>query len=97
MTRIPTQIDQIADAYLNWMVAESPSYATYIGVPGGEDKLDDESPAAHLKQYEKAGEVLKELQSAVVADDTDRVTKHAMEQTLEIGRASCRERVSSPV
>jgi len=41
MKRESTPIDQIADSYLDWMVQESPSYATYIGMKGGEDRLDD--------------------------------------------------------
>jgi uncharacterized protein (DUF885 family) len=82
--RNPTAIDQIADAYLDWMVAESPSYATYIGRPGGEDKLDDESPEAHAKAAAKAADVLKQLAAAEAADDTDRVTKDAMQRTLQL-------------
>ena len=85
MTRVPSAIDKIADNYLNWMVAESPTYATYIGAKGGEDKLDDETPAAHARSNAKAVEVLAELASATPADDTDRVTKDAMERTLRLG------------
>ena len=82
--RNPTAIDQIADAYLDWMVAESPSYATYIGRPGGEDKLDDESPEAHARSAAKAAEVLKQLAATEAADDTDRVTKDAIQRTLQL-------------
>ncbi|MFM7029802.1 MAG: DUF885 domain-containing protein [Micrococcales bacterium] len=85
MTRVPSAIDKIADNYLTWMVAESPSYATYIGAKGSEDKLDDESPAAQAKSAAKAAEVLAELAAATPVDDTDRVTKDAMERTLRLG------------
>ncbi|MEN9748203.1 MAG: hypothetical protein RLZZ603_895 [Actinomycetota bacterium] len=85
MSRKPTAIDQIADSYLDWMVEESPSYATYIGRPGGEDKLDDESPAAAAKSASKAAEVLRQLAATEAADDTDRVTKDAMQRTLQLG------------
>jgi uncharacterized protein (DUF885 family) len=84
MSRKPTAIDQIADSYLDWMVAESPSYATYIGRPGGEDKLDDESPAAAAKSASKASEVLRQLAATDAVDDTDRVTKDAMQRTLQL-------------
>ena len=82
--RNSTPIDQIADAYLDWMVEQSPSYATYIGVPSGEDRLDDESPAAHQRSAAKAAEVLMQLSQAEAVDDTDRVTKDAMERTLRL-------------
>jgi uncharacterized protein (DUF885 family) len=85
MSRKPTAIDQIADSYLDWMVDESPSYATYIGRPGGEDKLDDESPAAAAKSASKAAEVLRQLAATDAVDDTDRVTKDAMQRTLQLG------------
>lgn len=82
--RKPTAIDNIADSYLDWMVAESPTFATYIGRPGGEDRLDDESPEAHAKSAAKAGEVLKQLAATESEDDTDRVTKDAMQRTLQL-------------
>jgi len=84
MARIPSQIDQIADSYLDWMVAESPSFATYIGRPGGEALLDDESPAAHAKAQAKRLEVLAQLSAAEPVDDTDRVTKDALTRDLEL-------------
>jgi len=83
--REATAIDKIADAYLDWMVAESPTFATYIGREGGEDRLDDESPQAHAKSAAKAREVLAQLASTDAADDTDRVTKDAMQRTLQLG------------
>jgi len=85
MTRKPTQIDQIAESYLDWMVAESPTFATYIGRPGGDDKLDDESPEAAAKSAAKAAEVLRQLAATDAVDDTDRVTKDAMQRTLQLG------------
>ena len=85
MSRKPTQIDQIAESYLDWMVAESPTFATYIGRPGGDDKLDDESPEAAAKSAAKSAEVLRQLAAAEAADDTDRVTKDAMQRTLQLG------------
>jgi len=82
--RTPSEIDKIADDYLNWMVAESPSFATYIGVPGGEDKLDDESPEAHHEAAAKAAQVLAQLANTAAVDDTDLVTKDALVRTLNL-------------
>ena len=84
MSRTPTQIDQIAESYLDWMVSESPSFATYIGRPGANDRLDDESPEAAAKSVAKAAEVLRQLDAADPVDDTDRVTKDAMQRTLQL-------------
>ncbi|MEN9715673.1 MAG: hypothetical protein RJA35_1140 [Actinomycetota bacterium] len=84
MSRTPSEIDKLADSYLDWMVQQSPSYATYLGRPGGEDQLDDESPAAHEKSVKKAAEVLKQLDATEAVDDTDRVTKDAMQRTLKL-------------
>ena len=84
MKRESTPIDQIADSYLDWMVQESPSYATYIGMKGGEDRLDDESPAAHERSAKKTAEVLAQLATAEPLDDTDRVTKDAMQRNLQL-------------
>ena len=82
--RTPSEIDKLADDYLNWMVSKSPSFATYIGVPGAEDKLDDESPEAHHEAAAKAAQVLAELVKTAVVDDTDLVTKDALERTLNL-------------
>lgn len=84
MARMPSQIDQIANAHLNWMAEQSPGFATYIGRPGGEDRLDDESPAAHEKSAAHAKDVLAQLAAAEAVDDTDRVTKDAMTRNLEL-------------
>lgn len=84
MSRKPSEIDKIADSYLDWMVEQSPSYATYLGRPGGEDRLDDETPEAHERSVKKAAEVLKQLDAAEAVDDTDRVTKDAMQRTLKL-------------
>jgi uncharacterized protein (DUF885 family) len=88
MARTPSVIDQIANAHLEWIAEHSPSFATYIGRPGAEDKLDDESPSAHAQAHAHALEVLTQLAQAEAADDTDRVTKDAMTRTLELDVAT---------
>ncbi|MEY4743003.1 MAG: hypothetical protein RIR34_342 [Actinomycetota bacterium] len=88
MARTPSVIDQIANAHLEWIAEHSPSFATYIGRPGAEDKLDDESPSAHAQAHAHALEVLAQLAQAEAADDTDRVTKDAMTRTLELDVAT---------
>ena len=42
----------IADDYFDAAVALSPINATYLGIPGHEEDLDDFSPAGHAAQLE---------------------------------------------
>ena len=85
MTREPSEIDKIANAWLQRMAEMSPSFATYIGQPGGEDKLDDVSPEAQEREAEEARKVLAQLNSAPVRDKVDEVTLDAMREDLNLG------------
>ena len=38
--REPTALDALAEAYFDARVSLSPFLATYLGVPGGEDRLE---------------------------------------------------------
>lgn len=82
MSREPSQIDQIAEAWVKTMAEQSPSFATDAGIPGGEDKLDDVSPDAQHHQNELRKGVLEELSRAQVRDAVDEVTLDAMNQDL---------------
>jgi uncharacterized protein (DUF885 family) len=84
MTREPSEIDKIANAWVDRMAELSPSFSTYIGHPGGEDKLDDASPAAAAQMNEEEKRVLAQLDSATVRDETDEVTLHAMRDRLNL-------------
>ena len=85
MTREPSEIDKIANAWLQRMAEMSPSFATYIGQPGGEDKLDDVSPEAQHREAEEARKVLAQLNAAPVRDKVDEVTLDAMREDLNLG------------
>jgi uncharacterized protein (DUF885 family) len=85
MTREPSEIDQIANDWLKKMAEMSPSFATYIGQPGGEDKLDDVSPEAQHREAEEARKVLAQLAAAPVRDKVDEVTLDAMREDLNLG------------
>src|SRR5690606_2926037 len=43
-TRTPTAVDAIATDHFDAEVALSPITATYLGIPGSDDRLDDVSP-----------------------------------------------------
>lgn len=64
------------------MVALSPMHATYLGVPGREDELDDLSPAGIAAHSDLRRATLAELTTATPADDVDRVTVAAMTDRL---------------
>jgi uncharacterized protein (DUF885 family) len=82
MTRTPSKIDQLADAWVDKIAELSPSFATYIGRPGGDDKLDDYSPEASEHQHNEVKRVLADLDAATPADKVDEVTRDAMQQDL---------------
>ena len=82
MSRTPSKIDQIADAWVDKIAELSPSFATYIGRPGGDDKLDDHSPEASEQMHLEVKRVLGELASATPVDKVDEVTLDAMQQDL---------------
>ena len=84
MTREPSEIDQIADRWVDRMAELSPSFSTYIGRAGGEDRLDDASPAAEARNAAERSRVLAELAAATVRDATDEVTLHAMQNRLNL-------------
>ena len=81
-TRQPTPVDAVADAYFDAVVALSPIAATYAGIPGHDEELDDLSPAgiaahSHLRQA-----TLSQLEITTPVDDIDRVTIAAMTERL---------------
>ena len=82
MSRQTTQIDQIAEAWVDKMAELSPSFATYIGKPGNEDKLDDASPEANEVFATETKKVLAQLDAAKPVDKVDEVTLDAMRRSL---------------
>ncbi len=80
--RPATDVDRIADEFLGELVALSPITATYLGIPGHEEELDDFSPAGHQAQAELRQRTLQRLEGAQPVDDIDRVTLAAMRERL---------------
>ena len=68
MSRTPSKIDQIADAWVDKIAELNPTFATYIGRPGGDDKLDDHSPEGHEQMAVEVKRVLADLTSATPSD-----------------------------
>ena len=84
MTRTPSKIDQIAEAWVDRLVELHPSFATDIGRPGSDDKLDDHSPESADQLQVESKRVLAELAATTPTDKVDEVTLDAMTQDLEL-------------
>lgn len=82
MTRPETPIDKLANKWVDRLAEFSPSFATYIGYPGGETKLDSYSPADHAKVAEATRATLAELEKLAPVDAVDQVTIDAMKSSL---------------
>jgi len=80
--RTPTEIDVLANNWVEELAAFYPSFATDIGYPGGESEMDDHSPEALAKEQLAIKEVLAKLASLKPQDQIDEVTKDAMTASL---------------
>lgn len=81
-TRQQTEIDRLAEAHLDAVVALSPMEATYLGVAGHDDRIDDLSVEGLRAQRAQAATTLEELDRLQPQDDTDRVTAAALRERL---------------
>ena len=88
--RPATDIDRIADDYLAQYVALSPITATYLGVAGHDELLDDFSPAGHEAHAALRAEILARLDRSTPVDDVDRVTLAALRERLELAEETHR-------
>jgi len=80
--RPSTDVDRIANDYLDALVELSPITATELGVAGRDEDLDDFSPAGHSAQSDLRRRTLDALANATPVDDIDRVTIAAMQERL---------------
>jgi len=84
MSRKPSAIDELSNAWVVKLAELSPSFATYAGFAGGEDRLDDHSPAAiaHFNQLQR--ELLERLKGMEPVDKIDEVSKAALMANLQL-------------
>lgn len=83
MKREPTEIDKLANDWVRQLAKRSPSFATYLGFPGGEGDMDDFSPEALAQDRQDAASTHQRLSALQPADSVDEVTKDALLQDLE--------------
>ncbi|MFK5633070.1 DUF885 domain-containing protein [Ornithinimicrobium sp. LYQ103] len=82
--RTQTQIDRIAEGHLDAVVAQSPMEATFLGVPGQEDRIDDLSIEGLRARRDLDAATLELLDRAAPGDDVDRVTAAALRERLGV-------------
>ncbi|MET8147556.1 DUF885 domain-containing protein [Actinoplanes sp. NPDC049668] len=76
------QIDDLANRYVDDWAPLNPSGATFIGVPGHDDKLDDLSPEGFEAHAELTRRTLAELDPIEPATEAENVAKDAMQERL---------------
>src|SRR4029450_6768328 len=79
-----TEADRVADDYFDAAVALSPIMATYAGIPGHEEDLDDVSPPGPPPFSELRHPPLAPRAGVEPVDDVDRVTISALRNRLEL-------------
>ncbi|HJA03637.1 MAG TPA: DUF885 domain-containing protein [Candidatus Microbacterium stercoravium] len=82
--RPQSQIDQVADAWLDRVVDLVPTVGTYIGRTEGDDRYGDYSPAGADAYAAAARESLVRIEKAEPVDDVDRVTQADLARELRI-------------
>ena len=83
--RTPSAVDALAERYLDEYVVLDPTEATYLGIPGVEDRLPDYTPDWHEQRAQLRRRTLAELAAAEPVDDTDKVTVAALRDVLDLG------------
>ena len=82
--RTPTQVDTIADAWVDTLAELQPTLATYIGRSEHNDRFGDYSPAGEERLVDEARKTLRALEAATPADEIDRVTQRDLAQDLQL-------------
>ena len=84
MGRTPTDVDAVAERYLDTWAQLDPCGATEAGIAGFEDQITDYSPAGSAARADAARTTLRELAATDPADDADVVTAAALTERLTV-------------
>lgn len=82
LTRATTAVDAVATEHFAASVALSPIEATYLGIPGHDEELDDLSPAGLEAHAALRRGTLARLAEVAAVDEVDEVTVAAMRERL---------------
>lgn len=77
-------ITQISNDLIPKIAERSPIYATYLGVPGYDDKLDDLSPAGRKAEADMIAEVIAEASATEPVDEAERLAKDVLLERLQV-------------
>lgn len=86
--RTPTEVDRVAEAWVDTLVELDPATATYIGRTDQNHRLPDYSPEGHAARVEAVRAALAALRAAAPADDVDRITVADLGSELELALES---------
>ncbi|HEX5597644.1 MAG TPA: DUF885 domain-containing protein [Micromonosporaceae bacterium] len=76
------RIDDLANRYVDDWAPLNPTGATYVGITGYDNQLDDLSPDGFAAQAELTRKALTELDRAEPETESERVAKEAMQERL---------------
>jgi uncharacterized protein (DUF885 family) len=82
--RAATSVDVLAEEHLTDLAELDPIMATKAGMAGYDDRMPDLSPDGHSQRAELLRRTLADLDTAVPADEADRVTVAAMQERLGV-------------
>ena len=77
-------INDVSNTYIAELTARSPMMATYLGLPGGEDRLDDLSPDGLAEGNRLVTRTLAALVAAESAGVKDDVARSVLAERLEV-------------
>jgi uncharacterized protein (DUF885 family) len=75
-------IDDIANRYVDEWAPLQPIGATFVGIPGYDDKMSDLSPDGYEAAADHDRRTMRELASTQPADDRERAAKEGMQERL---------------
>ncbi|MET0449206.1 MAG: DUF885 domain-containing protein [Aeromicrobium sp.] len=83
-SRIPTEMDELAEAWLDTMLELSPELHIHLGRPGREADYTDHSPDGVAAQADAARSMLARARETAVEDEVDQITRAELIRTLEL-------------
>jgi uncharacterized protein (DUF885 family) len=80
--RPPSELDQLADRYVQEYAASQPTVATYIGVPGHDERWPDLTPAGHAAHAGLLRRTVDAVEELDPVDRRDDIARSAMVERL---------------
>jgi uncharacterized protein (DUF885 family) len=82
--RIPTPIDDLAEAWLDTLLDLGPELHVHLGRPGRESEYSDRSPDGVAAQADAARSMLARVHATDAEDQTDEITRAELIRTLDL-------------